>query len=45
MICPHYDAYNKCCKLYDTYQSDYQIQEYCTSGNWGRCPNYQASSR
>ncbi|MDR2910632.1 MAG: hypothetical protein LBV47_04610 [Bacteroidales bacterium] len=41
-VCPHYDAYGKRCKLYDTYQEDYQRQTYCLSAeNWTRCPNYE----
>jgi hypothetical protein len=44
-MCPYYDAYGKRCKLYDTHQTDYQIQAYCTSGEWGKCANYQAYNK
>ena len=44
-MCPYYDAYNKRCKLYDTSQSDYQIQTYCITLDFGRCANYQAYQR
>ncbi|MDR2571078.1 MAG: hypothetical protein LBD23_12445 [Oscillospiraceae bacterium] len=45
IMCPYYDASRKCCKLYDTYQEDYQIQAYCTSGEWGKCANYEAYNK
>ena len=44
-MCPHYDAYGKRCKLYDTYQNDYQIRTYCITTDFGRCANYEAYRR
>ena len=42
-MCPYYDSVNKKCKLWDTYQSDYAISEYCLSYAWeSKCPNYRS---
>ena len=43
IICPHYDAYRKCCKVdNNTYLTDYQIPAYCNPGDWVMCANYVA---
>ena len=46
--CPYYDPSNKKCKLYDTYQSDYQITTYCRGPYWDsykNCANYMTKKR
>lgn len=43
-ICPYYDAANKKCKLWDTYQSDYIVTTYCVanySDQYKKCANYE----
>ena len=43
-MCPHYDAYNQRCTIFDTYQEEYQKQMYCLSReDWIKCANYEAS--
>lgn len=44
-MCPHYDAYSKRCKIYDTSQSDNQIRTRCITLEFGRCPNYEGYVR
>ena len=44
-VCPYFDMERKKCKLYDTYQSDFAIKEYCLGPYWDsfkNCPNYIA---
>ena len=47
-ICPYFDVANKKCKLWDTYQSSYQVETYCLScyaDYWRKCENYRAKNR
>lgn len=47
-MCPYYDEERKKCKLWDTYQSMYNINTYCMGPYWDsyrKCPNYEAKHR
>lgn len=47
-MCPYYDPDRRKCKLWDTYQSDYQIRTYCCSdymGYFRKCANYEEKMR
>ena len=44
-ICPFFDPSTRKCKLWDTYQSNFCIQEYCLgpySDSYTKCPNYKS---
>ena len=43
-VCPYYDAKEKKCTLWKTYQDAYAIRTYCMGPNWDsytNCPNYK----
>lgn len=47
-ICPYFDGERKKCKLWDTYQSDYQVDTYCMGEYWDsykKCANYESKKR
>ena len=47
-LCPYYDESRKKCKLWDTYQSEYQISTYCNGSYWDsykKCANYEQKKR
>ena len=46
--CPYFDEERKKCTLWDTYQTEYVIKEYCFGpyfDSYKRCPNYEKKKR